>query len=254
MAETIDHSENLPARWDEELAKFAKKAAANERPTTTNLSVRGGDMVLNGVPVPNNELDTIIVASVYENQYYDPAKGFDPSNLQNPICFAQSIDGHDMAPHPRSEQHQALKCDACPQAQWGTSDGGRKRGKACKNKRKMALMPVASLETSEDIKKSELAILSIPVTSVKNWMDYVNYVANEHKRPPFGVMTTIKSSRHPKFQLIVEFGLKALVETRFIGDIMDRIAGAETLLMQPYEGTPDDPTQPTSNNKKQAKW
>ena len=98
---------NVPVNWADTLAKHAKEAAAVERPSSENISVRGGHMVLNGQPVPNSELDCIVVASVFENQYYDPSKPFDPDNLQNPICFSQSLTGEDMVPDPRSTQIQS---------------------------------------------------------------------------------------------------------------------------------------------------
>ena len=234
--------------WSEELAKHATAAAAVERPTTTNISVRGGYMTLNGVAVPNSELDCVIIASVFENQYYDPTKPFDPDNLQNPICFAQSTTGEDMVHDPKSTQPQHDgPCNDCKWMQW-KSDPVRKKGKACKEKRKLALLPASQLKEG-GIKKAELAVLSLAVTSTKNWSNYVNQLRDEHQRPPFAMLTTVRSRPHPRYQLEVSFELKGFVEDAYLNDIMGRIPAAQELMLTPYEGTPDDPTKPTSNNK-----
>lgn len=248
MAEEPVQEGKSVAKWDEILAEHATAAAAVETPTTTNISVRGGYMTLNGVEVKNSELDVIIVAATFENQYYDPAFPFDPDNLRNPICFAMSVTGEDMAPDSKSTGKQADACDGCPQMAW-KSDPIRKKGKACKEKRKLALLPAGQLTDAAAIKKAELAILAIPVTSVKNWANYVNSLRDDHQRPPFAMLTTIRSRPHPRYQLEVTFELKGFVSEDMLGAVMDRIGPAQTLMMTPYEGQPEDPTKSKAENK-----
>lgn len=242
---------NVPAKWDEILAKHATAAAALETPTTQNISVRGGYMTLNGVAVPNSELDCVIIASIFENQYYDPEKPFDPDNLQNPICFSMSLIGEDMVPDAKSIAVQHADCTTCDQMKW-KSDPIRKKGKACKEKRKLAILPASQMKAG-GIKKAELAILAIPVTSVKNWSNYVNQLRDEHQRPPFAMLTTIRSRPHPRYQLEVTFELKGFVEEQFLGEVLDRIAPAQALMMTPYEGQPEDPTKSKEENAKKPK-
>lgn len=244
----------VPAKWDEILAKHATDTAARHTPTTQNISVRGGYMTLNGVAVPNSELECVVIADIFENQYYDPSKPFDPDNLSNPICFAMSLTGENMVPDPKSTQIQHTDCATCPMLAW-KSDPIRKKGKACKEKVKLALLPATQMKTG-GIKKAELAVLPIPVTSVKNWANYVNLLRDEHQRPPFAMLTTIRSRPHPKYQLEVSFELKGFVQEEFLGEVMDRIVPAQTLMMQPYEGQPDDPTKSKEENaaKKAKKY
>lgn len=237
---------NEVVNWTDELAKHAKDAAAIERPSLTNISVRGGVLRLNGVELPNSELDCVIVASIFENQYYEPGVAFDPDNLKNPICFAQSITGEDMAPSDAAAHKQNDACATCPQHQWGS---GNKKGKACKEKRKLALLPASFIEAGQ-VKQAEMALLAIPVTSTKNWANYVNLLLNEHHRPPFGVLTRIKAKPHPKTQLEVSFSCVGLVGEQHLGDVLARKPGAEEILMRPYEGQPEDPTQSKEDNAK----
>ena len=47
------------------------------------------------------------------------------------------------------------------------------KGKACKERRRLAIIPAAAIKDGE-IAKAELAVLSLPVTSLGNWGNYVN--------------------------------------------------------------------------------
>lgn len=238
--------------WADKLAEHAVAAAAVQRPTQENISVRGGYMKLNGVEVPNSELDTVVVASVFENQYYDPTKPFDPDNLQNPICFAQSLTGEDMVPDPASTDVQSETCESCQWMKW-KSDPVRKKGKACKEKQKLAIIPATQLKDA-GIQKAAMAVLSLPVTSTSNWANYVNAIRDQYQRPPFAVLTRVRSRPHPRYQLEVTFECMGIVADEFLGDVLARVEPAQRLMMQPYEGTPDDPTKATSENKKKAKY
>lgn len=238
--------------WATELAKHANEAAASQTPSTTNISVRGGHMTLNGVSVPNSELDVVVIANSFENQYYDPTKPFDPDNLQHPICFAQSLTGEDMEPSDKSTQKQSSLCAPCQWMQW-KSDPVRRKGKACKEKQKLALLPAAQLLLPGGIKKAELAVLSLPVTSTGNWANYVNLLRDDHQRPPFAMLTTIRSRPHPRFQLEVTFEVKGFVEEAYLADVLARVQPAQELLLTPYEGTPEDPTKSKDENAKKTK-
>jgi hypothetical protein len=244
---------NLPTTWADRLAKHAVAAAALETPDILNISFRGGHMTLDGVSVPNSDLDCVIITSSFENQYFDPEIPFDPDNLQNPICFAMSVDGEEMAPDASSPkiQHNG-PCSDCWAAQW-KSDPVRKKGKACKEKRKLMILP-ASQMINGGIKKASMAMASLSPTNVSLWSDYVNYLLNTYQRPPFAVLTTISVRPHPKKQLEVTYKCKGMVGDEHLSDIMDRIPGAQKIMTRPYEGKPDDPTKATTENKKPRKF
>ena len=239
--------------WADKLKSHAVAAAAQEQPDIMNMSLRGGHMTLDGVSVPNSDLDCVIITSSFENQYYDPEIAFDPDNLQNPICFAMSLDGEEMEHDAASTkpQHNG-PCADCWAMQW-KSDPVRKKGKACKEKRKLMLLP-ASQMINGGIKKASMAMVSLSPTNVGIWSDYVNALLNEYQRPPFAVLTKFSVRPHPKKQLEVSFKCTGLVGDEFLSDIMDRIPAAQKAMTQPYEGKPDDPTKPTSENKKPRKF
>lgn len=243
-----EESTNLPVNWAEKLAKHAVAAAAIETPNLMNISFRGGYMKLDGQDVPNSELDCVIIASTFENQYYDPSIPFDPDNLQNPICFSMSLDGEEMEHDALSAQPQYNgPCSDCQWMQW-KSDPVRKKGKACKEKRKIMILPAGQIKNG-GVKKASMAMATLPVTSTGNWSDYVNLLLNEHQRPAFAVLTKLKCRPHPKFQLEVTFECTGIVGDEYLSDIMSRIESAQKVMVRPYEGKPDDPTKATANNK-----
>ena len=107
-----------------------------------------------------------------------------------------------MVPYAEAQNKQAEECLGCPQMEWGTAGGGS-RGKACKEKRKLMLMSGADLK--DDPAKANLASMSLPVTSVKNWSKFVNDVALQFNRPLWGMAITIEVVPNAKSQFEVLF-------------------------------------------------
>ena len=192
--------------YEDELAAYAAEAAESESIAGTFLSTKGAKLSINGNPVAGNVLDCIVSASIMENAYY-PGK-FDPSNPAPPACYAFGDDETTMKPHPDVVKPQHTECFSCPLNQW-KSDGDK--GKACKNIRRLALLPADCINTPSKIAGSERLYLKVPVTSVKDWGKYVHAVAAEFKRPPFAVITAISAVPDDKTQFKVTFKCKGKV-------------------------------------------
>jgi hypothetical protein len=235
--------------WEQELEKAAKEVASRERPSLSNISLRNGIMQLSGTPVPGNALPCVIIASAFENQWF--AGDFDPNNIKNPDCYALSDDGENMVPDPSIEHPQHENCTDCPKGQWRTDRRGGK-GKDCKEKRRLALLPSDALKDG-NIKTAEMAVLTLPVTSRANWANYVNQLAAEHRRPPWAVLSTVSVHPHPKNQFEVRFKCDALVNEDHLSDLNMRIGSAMQVLLTPYDkagGPAIDPTKPADAKPK----
>lgn len=216
--------------WDEELAKQAREVAAAERPSVSNISARAGVLSYQGTPIPGNKLPVIVVATAYENQYFPSS--FDPNKTEAPTCFALSIDGLDMVPHENSREKQADSCAECPMFKWGSDPKGGK-GKACKSKRRLVLIPANALE--DGVEKAEMAQLTLPVTSVKNWGNYVNRLAATVKRPPWAVITEVKTQPHVKNQFEIVFEPVSAVDSEHLGALSVLREAADNIALRPYE-------------------
>jgi hypothetical protein len=186
--------------FDAALLAEAERAAAGEALAGQFLSVRGGILKFGDQKFPNNEIEVVSLDHILENAYY--VGKYEPEAPQPPICFAFGRNEKDLVPHPASTQPQHASCAGCPRNAFGTADNGK--GKACKNIRRVALVPAADL-TEENAARMSYAMLKIPVTSVRGWSQYVNSLKNIYRRPPTAVVTKIRVEPDEVKQVLVSF-------------------------------------------------
>ena len=83
--------------------------------------------------------------------------------------------------------------------------------------------------------------MKLPPTSVSNWSKYISRVAAQYQRPSFMVATRVHVDPHPKFQFMVNFETKALIDVGNFEQLNALYEGAKPLLMTPFDLTkPDD--------------
>lgn len=247
-------TDNLPVNWKEEMAKEAIATAKAFRPTVGQISTKSGILAYMDQPIPGNKLNCIVLAAIFENNYFDGK--FDPKNPRNPTCYAfgkplPSGEPPVMIPpeyltKPNRKVPFVLRvadgkevlsedsCNACPYSQWGSDENSPSgKGKRCKEIYKLALIPAMTAE--QDMTKTEVAILRVPVTSRKNFELYVNEAASVFRRPTWGMVTQISLAPHMRNQFEMKFNpVEAVPETQ-LGNIYPRIGGGFDLLMQKYE-------------------
>jgi hypothetical protein len=242
----------LPTSALAELEKYAKDDAAKERPSVTKLSLKGGMLAYQGQEMPNNEMEVIILSATFMNTLYLGA--YDPDKIVNPDCFALAMDEEDLKPHEDVADPYGSEdghCKGCPNAEWGTGlrDGKPTRGKLCKEKRRLVVMPA---EDGADYAKSELAILEISVTNVGHYASYVNTLAASIKRPMWAVRTLIKVSRHRVNQYQLDFSPVGFIETmEELDAIKGRRDAAMRLALMPFSAKTEEeePAPPPAKGK-----
>lgn len=242
-------------RWEDELAREAKEVARLERPAVTQISLRAGMMAYRGQPVPGNKLQCVIVASGIERRY--DTQAFDADNIRPPDCFALSTSGVDMAPAPEAANPQSERCEGCPQNAWQPNPNRKgKNHKPCKERRRIAVIPVDAVK-SGNTRGAELAMLAIPVTSVKHWAAYVNRIAAEYNRPPWGMYTEITVTPNPATQFEVKFNPLGMVEEENLPHVHARIQSGKDVILTPYDSSgymvPEDAPE-DKKPKKPAKY
>ena len=230
--------------WEEELARQAQAVAAIERPQVGQISTRAGVLSYQGVAIPGNKLNCIVVSAIYERDYY-PNK-FDASNIQMPACYSYSEDGADMVPHESIPKPINPTCEDCPYNEWGSdTNSPSKRGKLCKEIRKLALV---AYNKDGDYEGAELAILRVPVTSVGNWGMYVNQLAGAVKRPYYAMVTEISVTPDMKTQFQVNFKPIEKLEKEQFGVLYKLRELGTKVLTTPYD--PNTPTEPVKDSTK----
>lgn len=203
-------------------------------------------MQLNGAIVPGNKLACVIIASAFENRWF--SGDYDPNKIVPPDCFALSETGDDMMPSEESKDKQSTTCESCELMKWGSAGQGRK-GKACKEVRRLALLPASALMADGNVSGAEMALLSVPTTSTKNWSNYVNELATEKGLPPWATLTEVSVAPDPKTQFKISFSYKGNVNEQYLGAMMEKAKTASGILMQPYEYTEQTAAAPAPEKK-----
>lgn len=237
-----------PTSYEDRLAALAKQSVEQEAKVGGGqfISFKGGQMTYQGNSIKGNELDVIAIDSVLENAYY--GERYDPDNPQPPVCYAFSREEDDLAPHPECAEPQHETCKGCEKNEFGTADNGK--GKACKNTRRIAVIPGDPLD-EEVIKTAEAAFIRLPVTSVKGWASFVKTVAALDKLPPLGVVATVSTIPDAKSQFKVTWQKKEAVPKEFLPMLLDRSDAMAEEIMFPYPKPSEEaPKKPAAKRGK----
>lgn len=232
--------ETAVVSWKETLKAEAKAVTAVEHASGSKISLRSGVLSYLGTPVPDNKLDVVILDFAYEATYYEGS--WDPESPENPRCFAISRIPQDQEmawpiPHETIPEPMSQTCLECPKNEWGSDfkDGKARRGKACKEKRRLVVIPASSLKSVEEVLAAEVATLSVPVTSVKRWQKFCSDIDSLYERPPFGVLTQLSTKPNPKNQFDLIFTVIGTIDDSNIGmAVMKKRKAAESALLEPF--------------------
>lgn len=227
-AEKTEEPGKAVTNWEQQMAAEAKAVAKTERTSSAKITFKSGIMSYMDNAIPDNTMDVIVLAHAVERVFYSEA--YDSDNIVPPDCFALALPGEELIPHDVVPEPIATACEVCPYDEWGSGKG---RGKKCGERRRLAVIPAP--DGPDDIAGSDMASMSIPVMSIKNWANYVNLVAATSQRPPWGVVTTVSLKPDPKSQFRVHFEKADVLSSDYLPHISQRIAMAQTMLMTPYE-------------------
>ena len=167
-------------------------------------------------------------------------------------------DASEMKPHEDVDDPQSEDCASCPQNAWGSGEG---KGKACKNGRRMMVVPAGTwtgsewklFSTAEEFTNLEMALIKVPVMSVKGYSGYVQKLTNVLKRPPFAVITEIAVVPDAKSQFKLTFSTLAEIDGELVmNNIMPMHEEAKASIIFPYpkrEGQPEVKSKPSGRKK-----
>lgn len=224
----------LPDDLAAELAAFAKEAAASERPSISKISLQAGQITYAGNPVPGNSLDVVVLSAAYRNVFY--AGRFDSRNVVNPNCFSLSDKEDGMAPDAIVHEPEGEDCASCPKGQWKSDPNGG-NGKACKQSRRLIIMPADAVGDVEAIRTGELAMLDLPVTSQKGYANLVNTLAADGT-PPWAAVINIATVPDAKTQFkVVMTPISKITHVDSIRAIRARLTDAMRIALTPYDET-----------------
>lgn len=126
-----------------------------------------------------DSIEVVIVDFMAVNNYYEGT--YDAKNITPPTCFAIGQIPTTLVPSKNAPVLQSDTCSACPMNVFGSSGDG----KACKNQRRLAVLPP---EADAD---TPLWILDVSPTGLKSFDGYVRSAASKFGVLPIGLITTI---------------------------------------------------------------
>lgn len=194
------------AQWDAELAAAAEQQgdARTSGSGGSFIGTRGAVFAVGGEEV-GQDMNVVVLDYVDENQYYDPEVPYDPEQPAPPICFAFAREEGELAPHEAAPDKQNETCTGCEQNAFGSAGKGR-RGKACKNVMRLAVIAEGSLE--DGIEEAEVMYLKVSTTNVKNFAKVVEQSKDVNfgkKRPLWAFVTEMHIKPHRDNQIELTF-------------------------------------------------
>lgn len=125
-------------------------------------------------------LTCVVLDWVTANTYF---KGiYNPKDIQPPACFAIAREPAHAVPSDKSPDKQHDRCvgdienKGCPKNQWASDEQGGK-GKACKNTRRLLIVP------SDATAETPPWVISVSPTGLKHFDKYVNTLADMGTHP-----------------------------------------------------------------------
>lgn len=196
---STENTANVPVTWADVVKQNKAKqdavlAAMSNGPAF--ISLKHGDITVDGVPIPGNTLDVVVLSFVIESDYY--TKTYDPANPSPPACYSLSDGLSPAVPSPEATIQVHATCDGCPMKEWGSNPNGR-GSKACSDHVRVAVIP-AGLTSEADVLAAQVKYVKIPTMSVELFQQYIKTVDVTTGLPPFAFITTMKTIRDPKSQ------------------------------------------------------
>jgi len=231
--------------WEEMMKDEAKDVAKSERPSVTRISLQSGIMTYNDTAVPDNELTCIVADVIHEQVYYDIP--WEPGVVNPPARVGYGEPGSAIRAHesvPKKEYENWPDCARCKMNQWRKPP---EKGKPCGERRKLAILPW--LDNVEEYANAEIAVLSLPVMSVKNWGNYVNGLNAQFQRPCWGMLTKVSVRPDPKSQFRVHFEPVQPLEDEYIGAVHARKEVCRNTLLVPYDLNPGEKEETKESGK-----
>lgn len=152
------------------------------KPSGTVINIKQNKtMVLPSGDITSEPQEMVILDFVSMNTLYDGV--YDPNNVQPPVCFAIGENPDNLIASDNSPDKQSDSCASCPMNRFETAARGK--GKACKNMRVLAVMPVDA--TEED----SIWLLRVSPTGLKAYDGYVRKLAQQNGFAPIQVVTKI---------------------------------------------------------------
>lgn len=244
------------AKYDQILAERLKARKTKEAKTggeQNKINTRGGILAYKGNNFPGNKIVAVILSSAFEHALY--TGGYDADNPKSPICWSVGLDVDELAPNPAVAAVGRAKAETCAECElnrFGSADKGR--GKACKNVRRLALIGAGEVDKTGAVKKiykseddllgdPQVAYMTVPVTSVKNFKAYLNKIDAAYGIDCVGMYTLIGVELTPD-AFTITFEALERIPAELLPRILDMAEAQDEEILYPYNIEPEEEEKP----------
>ena len=176
-----------------------------EPPSGYMISTKGKVFTLPDGSADDGPLICVILDWVTANSYFEGI--YNPKDPQPPACFAIAAKPAEAEPSENAPKPQHSSCcgdedtECCPKNEWGSDPRpGGGAGKACKNTRRLLLVP------HDATGKTQPWIISVSPTGLKHFDKFVNMLADVGTHP-LEVITEIRfeeSEPYPSLRFAID--------------------------------------------------
>ena len=171
MSSTKKEVVNVQEALNKELAGLKERV---DPPSGYMISTKGKVFNLPNGSSSDGPLTCVVLDWVTANTYFEGI--YNPKDIKPPVCFAIHAEPAKAAPSDKASKKQAKLCSECPKNEWGSDPQGGK-GKACKNTRRLLIVPVDATE------KTPPWVISVSPTGLKHFDKYVNTLSDMGTHP-----------------------------------------------------------------------
>jgi hypothetical protein len=147
-----------------------------EPPSGFMISTKGKVFSLPDGSTGDGPLSVVILDWLAVNTYFEGA--YNPKDVQPPSCFAYGREIVAMVPSDGApkKQDDGKGCKKCKQNEWNSDPKGG-AGKACKNTRRLLVVPADATDEAQGW------VISVSPTALKHFDKYVNTLADVSTHP-----------------------------------------------------------------------
>lgn len=169
---------NIDAQLAAEAAQLRGQISASGS-NRLKIEPRGSFSTPDGMDL-GSEIQVVLLDFVSRNQYYTVA--FDPNNPAAPDCYAMGRNIAEMSPEDDSPTKVNGDCATCPLNQFGSGTGGR--GKACQNRRHLAVLLVdPDNPEAHNAPDAPIYLLDISPSNLKSFDGAVKHASTMLQHP-----------------------------------------------------------------------
>jgi len=218
---------------------------------SSHISIAGSTFTLGDADL-GDELTGVIIDFANEKVWYDGV--YNSEDPSAPACWAIGSERpNELVPSELSPVPQCDSCEDCEKNEWGSAATGR--GKACQDKRRLMIVSMEDLLEAESLEDIEISMLKAPAGSVSAYDKYIKGLTKVHKRPCYGVTTTMTFDEDVDYPSL-NFSVDEVIED---ASVMSRIMELRTLIEDDMiaeydpEQYKDPDEKPAERSKKKAK-